>query len=197
MLKSFTFLILVLVSIISVSAKDIFVFANEQNFSKTAKRDIIPQRYKVIILDFASAKNILSKAPLEQSVNAHAAPLIFELPTPDGTFEKFEIVNTPIMANELAIQFPNIMTFGAQGITNKALHAKIDVTEVGFHAMVFSPDGVYFIDPYSRANKNEYICYYKKDYFNAAKTNFSEDGIMEDVIDNNLSNGRAKAGICI
>ncbi|MEN9523361.1 MAG: hypothetical protein RL065_1738 [Bacteroidota bacterium] len=197
MLKSFIFFAIVTLSILNVSAQEIFSFSSEQNFQQNAVRDIIPQHYKTLTSNFLSAKNIIAKAPLENSVDAITNPLIIELPTPDGKFEKFSVVNTHIMANELAAQFPNIMTFGAQGVDNKLLHAKIDFTEFGFHAMIFSSTGTYFIDPYSRANKNEYICYYKKDYFNKSKANFNEEGVITDVIENEINNGRAKAGICI
>lgn len=197
MTKSFLTTILLVTFFLTSNAQEVFRFADEQNFKTNSKRDIIPQKYKTLTLNFATIKTILSKAPLENSSLSITNPLIIELPTPDGKFEKFSIVNTPIMANELAMQFTNIMTFGAQGINNKLLHAKLDFTEFGFHAMIFSPEGTYFIDPYSRANKNEYICYYKKDYFNPSKANFNEEGVIADVIDNQISNGRAKAGICI
>ncbi|MEZ5054251.1 MAG: hypothetical protein R2807_05720 [Chitinophagales bacterium] len=68
------------------------------------------------------------------------------------------------MDKALAEKYPMIKTYHAIGVNNPTITAKLDYTAFGFHAMVFSEKGIYYIDPYSSSNTGYYNCYYKKDY---------------------------------
>ena len=83
------------------------------------------------------------------------------------------------MEQPLQAKFPNIKTFVGQGISNKSQTIRIDYTEFGFHAMVLSPNGTWFIDPYSKNNTIDYISYYKKDYLNLDKLKYEELPVIE------------------
>jgi hypothetical protein len=75
--------------------------------------------------------------------------------TPTGGFRKFRLVESPVMEPELAARFPDIKTYRGQGVDDPAATAnvRLDVAPQGFHAMVLlTPEGDYFIDPYSRGD---------------------------------------------
>ena len=126
-------------------------------------KQIIPENFKVFRLDVLSMKSVLSKTPLEFSTAAKSSNAILELPMPDGSFEEFVIVESPMMEAELAKQFPEIKTYSGYSLKNPSTTAQIDFTPKGFHAMVLSANGTFFIDPYNSGTIEYYITYDKKD----------------------------------
>ena len=62
---------------------------------------IRPSKGHQVLLDVDSMKRTLIAAPLE---NMGQAPIIVWLPKPDGTFERFRVVESPIMLPDLAAQ---------------------------------------------------------------------------------------------
>ncbi len=120
-----------------------------ENFNKGFYREI----------DFSALKSELLKAG-----KSYATAKEFFLPTPekDGML-KFKIWETPCMALELASRYPNIRTYTAELVGNRFVTAKIDITENGFHALVFDGTRTYVVEPISRTNLNYYGFYYKKE----------------------------------
>src|SRR5262245_60477818 len=102
------------------------------------------------------------------------APMQIALPNPAGEFDWFSVVETPIMAPELAAEFPEIHTYRGQGITNPTETLAFDVTPAGFHAQVLSPSGSYYIDPYYYLDDSLYAVYSSQNMF--AVPDFSECG---------------------
>lgn len=89
---------------------------------------------------------------------------VIELPVPDGSFRSFKVWRTSNMEPALAAKYPEIRSFTAYAIDNKTVTAKLDLSPLGFAAMIYDGANTYFIDPYSNANDGYYLCYYKKDY---------------------------------
>lgn len=118
-----------------------------------------PEVYQPAILDAARLEAVLRDAPMEFTDAARTAPLLFILPTPDGTFARFEIVEAPVMEPALAAQFPEIKTYRGQGVDDPAATVRLDWTPKGFHAQVLSPHGSYYIDPYWRDDTAHYAVY--------------------------------------
>ncbi|MEL6864258.1 MAG: reprolysin-like metallopeptidase, partial [Bacteroidota bacterium] len=133
------------------------------------------ERYKSFSLQINALQNILRSAPQESRTTPRSSTILLDLPLPNGQFETFRLVNSPIMAPELANRYPQIQTYLAIGLNDAAIRARIDWTERGFHAMIQHPEGVTFIDPYSRADVKNYIVYFKKDYRPAHKQAFRCD----------------------
>ena len=69
-----------------------------------------------------------------------------------------------MMEAGLAVKFPDIKTYLGRGVEDPSATVRLDVTPKGFHAMVFSPQGTVFVDPYSNQTTEHYITYYKKDF---------------------------------
>ena len=122
-----------------------------------------PARFKAAQLDTDAMRQILAITPMEVFPIPDNEGVMFRLPHPAGGFTSFRIVESPIMEPALAAQFPEIKTYRGQGIDEPAATIRLDLTPQGFHAMVLSPDGDYFIDPYSKGDQNHYSIYYKRD----------------------------------
>lgn len=113
-------------------------------------------------LDAEMLRAQLAAAPLEFTAAA-AAPLTFSVPTPTGEFARFALVESPLMAPELAAIFPEIRTYAGQGIDDLAATIRLDLTPQGFHAQVLSPNGVYYVDPYYHLENQVHVSYFRSD----------------------------------
>ena len=135
---------------------------------------IHPVAYTAVALDERSLVEQLSAAPLEFTELAETSAVQITLPTPDGAYARFRVVASPIMAPELAAQFPEIQTYSGQGIDDPAATVRFDVTPAGFHAQVLSPSGAFYIDPFWHLDKTAYISYFKQDLVRTADKQFVE-----------------------
>lgn len=137
---------------------------DESQIELLRERDIIPEAYRTVSLNVEQMKILLQTAPLEFTIDASERNVVMELPYPDGTMKKFHIYESPIMEPELAAKFPDIKTYSGYGLDDRYASMRFDMTPLGFHAMVLSPNGAVFIDPYTVGDIHNYISYYKKDY---------------------------------
>ena len=128
---------------------------------------IRPMHGQGIALNPVALERTIAQIPIEFTQQAAAAPAIVTLPAPDGGFVHFTVVESPVMAPELAAKFPDIRTFVGQGVEDRAATLRMDSTPLGFHAQVLSPDGAWYIDPWSRNDNVNYTSYYKRDYVKA------------------------------
>jgi hypothetical protein len=141
------------------------------------ERTIIPQKYQTFHVSAETLKNLLFSAPSEDQVNLRNSPVIIDLPLPDGTIQRFKVVQAAIMAPELAAQFPNIKTFNITGVDDPQANGKLDWNDFGFHGMIRKPSGDVFIDPYSRNNTSDYISYYTTDFKKDTRDILPEVGV--------------------
>lgn len=160
----------------------------ESKIEKTGVRDIVPSKYKTYHLDLQALKNKLQQAPNDKVVLIKNSNIIVSLPMPNGTYERFYVVEAPVMEEALQTSFPNIRTYSVHGIDDAYASGKLDVTEFGFHGMIRSPKGDVFIDPYCKWNTADYISYYTSDFekpFN--QRSFCEGAIGENIDANKTS----------
>ena len=120
-------------------------------------------------------RQTLWAAPLE-GTPAAANPLVLWLPKPDGTFERFKVVEAPIMNAELQAQHPNIKTFLGQGMDDPYATLRCDWTDFGFRAQVLTPFGSWYIDPYTFGDTSHYASYFRRDYVSDAHFQCSTTG---------------------
>jgi len=129
------------------------------------ERNFYPQRHLTLSLNILELQNVLAAAPMERTDSARRSTIVLELPLPDGRTGRFRIVESPIMEPGLAAKFPDIHTYSGQGIDDPGATVRLDLTAAGFHAMVRSPNGTVYIDPYSRNDREHYVSYYRKDLY--------------------------------
>ncbi len=152
---------------------------SETKIEQTGKRDIIPNAYKTIELNLAHLKSQLANAPLEKNTPSTLSTIFIDLPLPDGKIQKFRVTESPVMDDELQASHPNIKTYNVKGVDDVYASGKLDVTEYGFHAMVISPNGDFFIDPFCKLNTKDYITYYTRNFEKPSEFRIPEIGIEE------------------
>jgi hypothetical protein len=136
----------------------------EAQIEQRGQRQIVPLNYRTFHLETAELSALLRSVPDEkEGVSPLKLPILY-LPLPDGSLQRFSIVESPIMAPELSASFPDIKTYSLRGIDDVHASGKADLTEFGFHAMVLSPAGDFYIDPYCLNSSVDYISYYKSDF---------------------------------
>ena len=147
----------------------------QADFQQAGERLTVPERFRLVTLDPQALQAQFFQAPMEGTAAAKANPVVIALPMPDGDVGRFEIVETAVMAPELAAKFPEIRTWAGQGIDDPAATVRLDWTPLGFHAMVLSAEhGRVFIDPYSRNDTAHYISYYSRDLVAPGRGGFFE-----------------------
>ena len=140
------------------------------NVSKM-ERQIIPQHYALLQLDFSALKNILSEAPMRFSDAAQSKNVIVEIPQPDGSLQHFRIEETPTMHADLQAKYPNIRSFVGFGIENRIATMRCEYSQNGFSAMILAEGKTLFVDPFAKGNTEYYIAYDKRDFFSDKKMN--------------------------
>lgn len=144
------------------------------------ERYTFPSNYRTLQLDQVAMEQLLGQAP-EESAYRTSGQVVFNMPMPDGTTQAFSIYKSVVMHPDLAANFPEIKTYAGYGIDHPEDHIRLDITPLGFHAMILSPRGQVFIDPYSTNTTTDYICYYKKDVTRTTSFTCETEDLSEDL----------------
>jgi hypothetical protein len=88
------------------------------------------------------------------------------IPLPSGEMIELHVIETSVMAAELAAKYPNLKTYKVTVVDRPSVQGVIDMNELGFHGMLFMENGQrLFIDPrQSTSGSTYYISYYDSDY---------------------------------
>jgi Metallo-peptidase family M12B Reprolysin-like len=131
---------------------------------KRGERKVIADRSRTMSLDFGAMLQLLQTVPREIDVAVPDSEFEIDLPLPEGGFARFRVVETPVMAPELAARFPSIKTYLAQDVNNPATTARLDITARGFRAQVIANTHTSFIEPYQIGDVSTYTVFNKSDY---------------------------------
>ncbi len=116
-----------------------------------------PAEYKLFGLQEDVLKAELVGTPSEKNTSVSKSEKIISVPAPDGTTQKFRIVEASVMEPALAARYPNIKSYAGQGIDNPASTIRCDFTPLGFHAMVTTiGKTTYYVNPLDKSN-NVYV----------------------------------------
>jgi hypothetical protein len=142
-------------------------------------------RLHAATLDFSGMKSFTASAPRERAGTmlraGDTAGLTIALPHPDGGFRRFTLVESSIMEPGLAAKHPEIKTYRGVGIDDPKAMLSMDITPLGLHASVRSPNGGFYVDPYYRGDTTTYASYGRADLVNAHGT-FTEGTSNEAVV---------------
>ncbi|MBS4036215.1 MAG: T9SS type A sorting domain-containing protein [Ignavibacterium sp.] len=157
-------LLLTSISFAQTSRLELWHDVEESSIQLIGEKLIIPQNYRTVKLDLQKFGNLLNNAPLEKNVSLKNSTSVIELPTPDGKINSYYFVESPVMEDELQAIYPEIRTYVGIGIDDEYAWVRFDFTPHGFHAMVRSVNGSYFIDPHNHGDIENYISYFVADY---------------------------------
>jgi hypothetical protein len=121
---------------------------------------IRPTKGQALFLSLDAIRDALRAAPLE----ATGMPgVVVSLPTPEGGFRRFRVVESPIMHPDLAARYPQIKTYLGQGIDDRTETVRFELTQFGFGAQVLGGQGRWLIDSYSQLDTDFYTSHYASD----------------------------------
>lgn len=123
------------------------------------ERASTPKQATFYTLNYEAMKTLLQTAPTRDFSGAISSTIV-SFPNANGTLEQFSIYESSVMAPELASKHPEIQSYVGQGITNRSAKIYLTTTVFGFHGMVLSDKGTYYIDPFT-TNLEGYIVYNK------------------------------------
>jgi hypothetical protein len=105
---------------------------------------------------------ILETAPSERNETATTSATVVFIPFPDGTFERFRVEESPVIGTPLESAGHETITYKGTGIDDPSATLRFERAFDGFHAMVRSSHGVFFIDPMARKPPKEpsYLSYF-------------------------------------
>lgn len=130
---------------------------------RPGSRETMPLKYRALRLDFGAMKARLAGAPHEKDV-AVSDGLVIALPLPDGTHQRFAVVESPILGEELQAEMPDFRTYLAQGIDDPTAVLRLDTSGAGFHAYGRTIRGTLWIDPYEPGDTEHYLSAWRHDF---------------------------------
>lgn len=148
-------------------------------------------KLRSVTLDKLSLAGLLQAAPAENSSAARQSPLVMVLPDPAGGFQRFAVVDAPVMEAGLAARHPDIKTYAGRGIDDPSASLRLSVTPLGVQASVRAAGGAWYVEPLYQRDQSVYASYYRADLPRRI-TSFSE-GLMRQA-QVSLSRGRYHAG---
>ena len=154
---------------VAVSSKFAAAASSQAQVASAREAALSLNRFHAAALDLAGMRAFGAGAPKARnavSVAREPNTLTISLPHPDGNFQRFTLVETPIMEPGLAARHPEIKTYRGVGIDDPRALLSMDITPLGLHASVRSPNGGYYVDPYYRNDTSVYASYGRADLAN-------------------------------
>ena len=144
---------------------------------KAVSRGIKASKFRSVNLDKGAMLRLVAGAPSERAVKKAESGFIISLPHPEGGYQRFRLVESPIMEPELAAKHPEIKTFAGRGVDDPNASLRMDVSPLGLHASVRSAKGNWYVDPQSTNTDSIHASYFTRDALNQGK------GLIEGTID--------------
>ena len=96
------------------------------------------------VVDGIELRQRLSRASLEGRAANNSE---IQLPVENGVIQSFKLEESPVMEPALAAKFPQIKSYKVHGIDNPHASGRLSYSPKGFHGMITSPTGTFFINP--------------------------------------------------
>ena len=125
------------------------------------QRLIVPKKARYFSVPPGTFETALKRA--RPAVAGKLPPPTLRLPMPDGRELSFHVVQTEVMAPELAAKYPMIKTYAGTAANHPEVTGRFQIDPRGFRAMIFTPEGRVFIDPYSLGDTRHYQAYFQRD----------------------------------
>jgi hypothetical protein len=133
---------------------------------KSVGRGIKASKFRSVTLDKRAMARLVAGAPSERAVKKSESGFIISLPHPEGGYQRFRLVESPIMEPELAAKHPEIKTFAGRGVDDPNASLRMDISPLGLHASVRSATGNWYVDPQNTSNDSVHAAYFTRDAIN-------------------------------
>ncbi len=141
---------------------------------KFRKGAALPLSYTIYRIDTQVLGDWLRRIPkMKEPQNWEEAGKL-SLPNPEGELLSFDLLNSPVMAPELAAKFPEIMTFRGKARNQAVTTLQCEFTPRGFTAQILSTKETYLIEPLENQGMNLYIVFRKTDLVPVKNKQFPE-----------------------
>lgn len=125
--------------------------------------EYLPKAFRSHSLAFGEMVNYLRQAPMKLTAAAKNAPLLVELPMPDGTMAAFEVWESPVMEPGLAERFPAIKSYAGRGFNNPEMTTRFGVNHQGFHAIIHTNGKTALLNAVAEGISDQYMAYWLHD----------------------------------
>ncbi len=156
-----------------------------------AERVLSASRFRALTLDGAGLGGLLQSAPAEFSAAARQNPLVVALPDPSGGFQRFQVVDSPVMEPALAARHPGIRTYAGRGIDDPTASLRLSVTPLGLQASVRSSRGGWYIEPVYKLDQSLYGSFWRRDALPTTRPALAEPFVAQAMLQ--LERGRYRA----
>ncbi|MCB2408544.1 reprolysin-like metallopeptidase [Hymenobacter lucidus] len=118
------------------------------------------RQFRPVSFQLDAVRDVLRQAPAEKGAGARNSTTVISLPLPDGTSQRFRVVEVPVMEAALAARYPSIKTYEGQGIDDPSATARLDVSPAGFHGMILGSHGkTIYIDPAAQGDNVHHLVF--------------------------------------
>ena len=100
-----------------IGAEPAFFWVDGSEPMSTDERRIVPASYRNVRIDLGLFRPELATVPHENDVALRGSEYKITIPLPDGTDQEFRIVESPVMAEELAAKFQRLRPTWVRGST--------------------------------------------------------------------------------
>ena len=111
----------------------------------------VPQEADVLRVDFSNA-TISLPMPTDRS-------------TAGWSVVDFFVVQSDVMHPDLAARYPEIRSFLVQGVNDRRISGRIDLSTDGFHGILHSPKGTVYLDPWSAGERSQLRVYTRREFY--------------------------------
>ena len=101
-------------------------------------------------------------------MNAHLAAarksgtaITLAIPRPDGGYAEFLLADSHTMPDALQDKFPSIVSLAGSDAEDRKV--RVDISPLGFQAMVFDPDGIWIVRPETYGGGERYLSFRRSD----------------------------------
>jgi subtilisin-like proprotein convertase family protein len=137
--------------------------ANQMVLPDEALLENMPDAHRLLSLDIAKLKSDLANAPMELTDEARQRPVVVTLPMPDGSYEEFNVVESPSMMPGLAAKFPEIKSFAGTAKNLKGALTRFDFSPTGFFGSIEYNGASVYMMPAATMQDEYHVIYYKHD----------------------------------
>lgn len=148
-----------LMAALPVAARPVELFVDAAQAVPTlgpGERTITPEVARVVALDRHTLTTLLERTGNESGIEVF-------LPDPSGGQRPYRLLDSPVMAPELAARYPEIRTFRLVAVDDPAFGGRGDFTPQGFHAVLRTETGMFYVDPLRRGDQVLHQVYWRKD----------------------------------